>query len=169
MSFEGSREIVYPSSGTPWIAVNPDYPEVNAAAQVGHPGSVFEHYRRLVDLRHADPVVTDGDFELLLPGHPAIWAFLRRGRHAELLVAANFSADVVAAALPLDREWAEASVVLTSLPDTEPLQPRRTSSSAPGSPSSGAVPGDHPIAAAMISLACSWMAARCPGPRNDSA
>jgi oligo-1,6-glucosidase len=110
------------TTGTPWIAVNPDYPEVNAAAEVGQPGSVFEHYRKLIELRHTDPVVTDGDFELLLPDHPAIWAFLRRGPDTELLVAANFSGDVTAAALPLDPEWAGAAVVLTNLPDQDPLQ-----------------------------------------------
>jgi oligo-1,6-glucosidase len=111
------------TSGTPWIEVNPDYTTVNAAAQVGQPGSVYEHYRKLIELRHTDPVVTDGDFELLLPDHPAIWAFLRHGPDTELLVAANFSADVVGAALPLDSEWADAAVVLTNLPDQEPLQP----------------------------------------------
>jgi len=110
------------TTGTSWIAVNPDYPEVNAAAEVGRPDSVFEHYRRLIELRHADPVVTDGGFELLLPEHPAIWAFLRHGPDTELLVAANFSGDVTAAALPLDPDWADAAVVLTNLPDTEPLQ-----------------------------------------------
>ena len=83
------------TTGTPWLAINPDHTTVNAAAQVGDPGSVFEHYRRLIALRHADPVVTDGDFELLLPDHPTVWAFLRRTADAELLVAANFSADVV--------------------------------------------------------------------------
>jgi oligo-1,6-glucosidase len=111
------------TTGTPWLAINPDHTEVNAAAQVGDPRSVFEHYRRLIALRHADPVVTDGDFELLLPGHPSIWAFTRRGSDAELLVAANFSADVVAAGLSLDSDWADASVVLTNLADDAPLQP----------------------------------------------
>jgi oligo-1,6-glucosidase len=111
------------TTGTPWIAVNPDYVGVNAAAQVGQPGSVFEHYRKLIELRHAEPVLTDGDFELLLPEHPAIWAFLRSGPEGELLVAANFSADVTAAALPLDPDWADAAVVLTNLPDQDPLQP----------------------------------------------
>jgi oligo-1,6-glucosidase len=108
------------TTGTPWIAVNPDYTTVNAAAEVGRPGSVYEHYRKLIELRHADPVVTDGEFELLLPDHPVIWAFLRHGEHAELLVAANFSADVTGAVLPLDGDWADAAVVLTNLPDTEP-------------------------------------------------
>ena len=111
------------TTGTPWLAVNPDYVTVNAAAEVGQPGSVFEHYRTLIELRHADPVITDGDFELLLPDHPTIWAFLRRGPDTELLVAANFSADVTAAALPLDPEWVGAAVVLTNLPDQDPLQP----------------------------------------------
>ena len=110
------------TTGTPWLAINPDHTTVNAAAQVGDPGSVFEHYRRLIALRHEDPVVTDGDFELLLPEHPAIWAFLRRTPDAELLVAANFSADVVDADLALDADWADASVVLTTLDGDTPLQ-----------------------------------------------
>ena len=83
---------------------------------------MFEHYRQLIALRHADPVVTDGEFELLLAEHPAIWAFTRRGRDAELLVAANFSADPVSAALPLDAGWRDAAVVLASHPGRPPLQ-----------------------------------------------
>jgi oligo-1,6-glucosidase len=104
------------TSGTPWIAINPDHVEFNAATQVSDPGSVYEHYRQLIALRHTDPVVTEGDFELLLPDHPAIWAFLRRGLDAELLVAANFSADVAKVPLPLDDGWADAEVVLANLP-----------------------------------------------------
>jgi oligo-1,6-glucosidase len=109
------------TTGTPWMAINPDHTEVNAAAEVGQPGSVFEHYRQLIELRHADPVITDGAFELLLPQDPAIWAFLRRGQDAELLVAANFSAGEVSAALPLDGGWADAAVVLSSLTGQLPL------------------------------------------------
>jgi oligo-1,6-glucosidase len=111
------------TTGTPWLPVNPDHVTVNAAAQLDDPDSVLAHYRRLIALRHEDPVVTDGDFELLLPEHPTIWAFLRRTPDTELLVAANFSADVTDAALPLDAYWADASVVLTSLAGETPLQP----------------------------------------------
>jgi oligo-1,6-glucosidase len=105
------------TTGTPWIAVNPDHVEVNAAAQVDDPDSVFAHHRRLIDLRHTDPVVTDGDFALLLPGHPTVWAFLRRGAEAELLVAANFSADDVAVDLPLVGDWSGCEVVVATEPD----------------------------------------------------
>jgi oligo-1,6-glucosidase len=95
---------------------------INASAQVGDLDSVFEHYRRLIELRHCDPVVTDGDFELLLPEHPTVWAFLRPGRDASLLIAANLSADAVPVRLPLDDGWAAAATVLTSLPD-QPSRP----------------------------------------------
>jgi oligo-1,6-glucosidase len=106
------------TAGVPWLAVNPDHVTVNAAAQEDDPSSVLAHYRRLIALRHSDPVITDGDFELLLPDHPAVWAFLRRTPEAELLVAANFSAEPVAVSLPLDPAWSAAAVVLTSHPDT---------------------------------------------------
>ena len=115
------------TTGTPWLAINPDHTEVNAAAQASDPGSVFEYYRRLIALRHTDPVVTDGDFELLLADHPSVWAFLRRTGEAELLVAANFSSDeVVSVGLDpdaLDGDWGGASVVLTSLGGDAPVQP----------------------------------------------
>jgi oligo-1,6-glucosidase len=111
------------TTGTPWIGINPDHVAINASAQVGDLDSVFEHYRRLVELRHSDPVVTDGDFELLLPEHPTIWTFLRRGRDAELLIAANLSANAAPARLPLDDGWAAAATVLTSLPDQRARPP----------------------------------------------
>ena len=68
-------------------------------------------------------MLTDGEFELLLPDHPTIWAFVRRTDNAELLVAANFSAEVCGARLPLDTDWEAASVVLTSLTGESPPQP----------------------------------------------
>jgi oligo-1,6-glucosidase len=102
------------TAGTPWLAINPDHVTVNAAAQVDDPDSVFAHYRRLIALRHEDPVVTGGDFELLLPEHPAIWAFLRRTPEAELLVAANFSAGPVDVRLPLAPDWSAAAAIVTS-------------------------------------------------------
>jgi len=111
------------TDGTPWLAVNPDHTTVNAAAQVDDPDSVFAHHQRLIALRHNDPVVVDGEFELLLPEHERVWAFLRRGAAADLLVAANFSGAPVEVTLPLTDDWAAASLVLANLPDTVATPP----------------------------------------------
>ena len=40
------------TTGTPWLAVNPNHREINAEAARADPASVFHHYRRLIALRH---------------------------------------------------------------------------------------------------------------------
>ncbi len=81
------------TTGRPWIGVHPDHTEVNAATQWEDPDSVLHHYRRLVALRHEEPVVAHGDFTLLLPDHEQVHAFVRRWAGTELLVVANLSSD----------------------------------------------------------------------------
>jgi oligo-1,6-glucosidase len=79
------------STSEPWLPVNPNYKEINAAAQVDDRDSVFSHYRRLIELRHTEPAVAYGDFSLQVPDHPQLFAFSRRHEDTELLVVANFS------------------------------------------------------------------------------
>jgi oligo-1,6-glucosidase len=79
------------TTGTPWLPVNPNWREVNAARQVGVPGSVFEHHRALIALRHEEPAVVNGVFALLVPDDDQLFAFTRRDEHTELVVVANFS------------------------------------------------------------------------------
>jgi oligo-1,6-glucosidase len=83
------------TTGEPWLPANPNKDVVNAAAAVADPDSVFHHYRRLIELRHHDPVVVDGRFELLLPDHEQVWAFTRTLDEQVLLVVANCSSAPV--------------------------------------------------------------------------
>ena len=81
------------STGTPWLPANANRDVINAEAAVADPDSVFHHYRRLIELRHSDPVVVDGRFELLLPEHPQVWALTRTLGERVLLVLANWSSE----------------------------------------------------------------------------
>ena len=99
MQWDGSPGAGF-STGTPWLPVNPNAARVNAAAQVGDPDSVFEHYRRLIALRHDEPAVAHGDFTMLLPDDPRVYAFTRRLDAVELLVLCNVSADPAPVDLP---------------------------------------------------------------------
>ena len=84
------------TTGAPWLPANPNHVEVNAAAERADPSSVFHHYRALVALRHDHRLVTDGRFRLLLPDHPQVWAFERRGEAGHrLVVVANCSSGPV--------------------------------------------------------------------------
>lgn len=88
------------TTGTPWLAMNPAYPEINAAAAVADPDSVLHHYRRLVELRHTLDVVVDGRFALLAPEHEQLFAYTRTTPEQTLLVVANMSGAPVRATLP---------------------------------------------------------------------
>jgi oligo-1,6-glucosidase len=105
------------TSGTPWTAVNADHHYVNLAAERGVEGSVYEHYRSLITLRHAEPTVVDGDFTMLLPEHAAVFAYLRCLNGTALLVAANLSGNPQTVEIP-DAPgavaWSTADVILTN-------------------------------------------------------
>ncbi len=98
------------TSGTPWLAVNPNYLDINAEKAMGDEDSVWHHYRKLIALRHAEPAVATGDFTMLLPEHEQIYAFTRRLNDTELLVLGNLSGE------PADPGelpgWADAELVL---------------------------------------------------------
>ena len=80
------------TTGTPWIGVHPNRREINASSQVGVDGSIFEFYRALIRLRHENPVVSLGDFRMIAPEHPTLFAFERRLGSSSLVVVANFDA-----------------------------------------------------------------------------
>jgi oligo-1,6-glucosidase len=107
------------STGKPWLAVNPDHTEWNAAAQRVDPDSVLAHYRRLIALRHENPVVALGDFTMLLPDHDEVYAFTRSLDGETLLVVCNMSRtqQPLATLLP---EAIDAEVVLGNLPPADP-------------------------------------------------
>jgi oligo-1,6-glucosidase len=99
------------TTGTPWLAVNPNHAEINAEAARADPDSVFHHYRRLIELRHSEPAVALGDFTMLRPDDPQVYAYTRRLEGVELLVAANLSG----AEADLDLSgWADAELVLAN-------------------------------------------------------
>ena len=102
----------------PWMPVNPNYDVINAEAERANPDSVLQHYRKLIALRDDLPVVAYGDFTMLLPQDPQIYAFTRRLEDIELLVLANFSHEIVEADLLNADDWAAAEELLTNYSQT---------------------------------------------------
>ena len=90
----------------PWIPVNPNYREINAASQIKDPSSVFSFYQNLISLRKTWPVFVDGDFSLLFPEDPQIFAYTRDDGDTRLLVCANFTGEKAAFHLPAGWEGA---------------------------------------------------------------
>ncbi|MFI1388038.1 alpha-glucosidase [Streptomyces griseoaurantiacus] len=108
------------TTGRPWLAVNPNHDRINAAAQYEDPDSVYHYYRRLIELRHTEPAVADGDFRMLLPHDERVYAFTRRLGATELLVLGNFTGTPVKPDLPDAPAWSSADLLLTNLAPPPP-------------------------------------------------
>ena len=91
------------TTGTPWLAVNPNYREINAAAETGDPDSVYAYYKKLIALRHTHEIIVYGTFEPLLEDDPAIYAYARHLDGQMLLVACNWTDHEVPCTLFSDR------------------------------------------------------------------
>jgi len=78
------------TTGEPWIMVNPNYLEINAEEQLGRPESVFNFYKKLIQLRKTMEILTFGDYQLLMPDHSDLFVYMRSYKHKKLLIACNF-------------------------------------------------------------------------------
>ena len=110
MQWDGSgyAGFTVPDAATePWISVNPNHAEINAAGEFDDPDSVYSFYKQLVALRHNSPVVAAGDWRLIDAADPHVYAFTRELDAEKLLVVVNMSSRTV----DLPREAAELTAV----------------------------------------------------------
>ncbi|MBF9236228.1 alpha-glucosidase [Hymenobacter sp. BT683] len=81
------------TTGTPWLKINPNYRDVNAAAQDQDPNSVLNHFRRATAVRQEHPVLVHGRYQLLDAANPHIYAYTRTEGQNKALVVLNFSSE----------------------------------------------------------------------------
>lgn len=83
------------TTGTPWLAVNPNYRTINAAAQLGDPDSLFHFYRRLIALRKDGAYAQTLVYGTLKPTMVDVENLLAYHRVADkdVLVLANFRSE----------------------------------------------------------------------------
>ena len=105
------------TSGKPWLMLNPNYKEINVAAQIHDEDSVFSYYKKLIALRknpeYAETVVY-GEVVPYLEDTHNLMAYYRKG-DKDLLVIGNFQREEQAIVLPS----ACKKVLLYNYPDVQ--------------------------------------------------
>jgi oligo-1,6-glucosidase len=79
------------TTGTPWLKINPNYININAATQENDPGSCLNYFRKMTHLRKETPALVYGKYSLLDKNNPAVYAYLRELNSEKILVLLNFS------------------------------------------------------------------------------
>ncbi|HGK6994520.1 TPA: alpha-glucosidase [Streptococcus agalactiae] len=78
------------TKGTPWLAVNPNYQEINVEAALNDTESIFYTYQKLVALRKEHDWLVDADFKLLETADK-VFAYVRQTDKERYLIVANLS------------------------------------------------------------------------------
>lgn len=79
------------TTGTPWLHVNPNYPEINVKQSLADEDSVFYTYKKLIELRKEHAIVVWGEYELIEETAEEVFAYYREFSGEKWLVVANFS------------------------------------------------------------------------------
>lgn len=108
------------TTGTPWIMVNPNYTEINAAEQMGRADSVFNYYKELIRLRKTNDVIVYGTYELLLPDDKELYVYERRLGEKKLLVICNFYGNNRKFTLPEGWDSDRLFVMIGNYSDAQP-------------------------------------------------
>ena len=116
MQWNNSPEAGFTTGTHPWLAVNPNYKQINAAEEESDPASVLNYVRALTRLRAGTLAFVYGDFQDLDPQHAHIFAYTRTLGHEQYLVVENFSSSLIQYTLPNGLK--AATLLLSDLPNT---------------------------------------------------
>ena len=100
------------STGTPWLEVAANYPQVNVQSVLQAEKSIFAYYQQLIQLRKRYDVISDGTYRGLLLDHPSVMAYVREYKGQQLLVISHFYAGQVEVELPAEFQGRSATYLL---------------------------------------------------------
>ena len=78
------------TTGTPWLAVNKNYDKINAKQCLQDENSIFNHYKKLIDIRKNNDTIIYGEYKLLCEDDENIFAYVRELNGDKILVVCNF-------------------------------------------------------------------------------
>ncbi len=102
MQWDSSKNAGFSTAAHTWQPVNPNYTEINAAAQGNDPASVYRYIQKLIRLRAAERAFLYGDYTDLDPAHEQVYVYTRSLDSAKYLMVLNVSRQPVQYALPTD-------------------------------------------------------------------
>jgi alpha-glucosidase len=90
------------TTGTPWLSLGPDHASANVAAMSKSPESLLNLYRRLIELRRGNPLLTCGAIEAVgVEGN--VLRYERRQGNARLAIVLNLGHEPAQVSLPPGR------------------------------------------------------------------
>jgi oligo-1,6-glucosidase len=100
------------TTGTPWFYVNPNYKEINVAAQESDPNSLLNFYRKAISLRKSLKAVRFGDYKEYYPLNNKLYVYSRATEDQKILVICSFSEKETKIKIPSGFDLSKAKLIL---------------------------------------------------------
>lgn len=104
------------TTGKPWLAVNENYREINAAKALEDKNSVFYHYKKLIEIRKSNETIIYGDYKLLCEDDKNVFAYIRELDGDKILVVCNFYGEETE--FKYDGTFDDAEILLSNYDDS---------------------------------------------------
>ena len=88
------------TASKPWLAVNPNYKDINAKQEESDPDSVYHYFQHMLAFRKTTKAFAYGSYKDLDPENPKIFAYTRTLGSERYLVVLNFSRDAISYSIP---------------------------------------------------------------------
>lgn len=87
------------TTGQPWIKLTENYHQINVEKERAE-GTIFDFYRKLIQLRKDLKVISEGDYRGIMMDHPSVYGYVREYEGEQLLVFNHFYSDHVTLEIP---------------------------------------------------------------------
>ena len=116
------------TTGKPWFHVNPNYKQINVAAQEADPESLLNFYRKAIKLRRELGAVKDGSYTEYGKSSSKIYTYVREDEKQKILVVCSFSEKNVRFKAPKGFDIGAAELILANYEtnDSQVLKPYET-------------------------------------------
>lgn len=107
------------STGSPWLNVNPNCKVINVEDSISDPDSIYHFYRKLIRLRHKNPVTVYGDYKEYYTESRDLFVFTRSLDHTALLVAANITGSGVEFTMPEEISYTQSELYISNYENSD--------------------------------------------------
>ncbi|MBC9825538.1 alpha,alpha-phosphotrehalase [Carnobacterium inhibens] len=87
------------TTGQPWIKLTENYHQINVEKERAE-GTIFDFYKKLIQLRKDLKVISEGDYRGIMMDHPSVYGYVREYKGEQLLVFNHFYSDHVTLEIP---------------------------------------------------------------------
>ena len=111
----------------PWLKVNENKSFINVEASKKDPNSIFNYYKKLIQIHKDELLVKEGVYKDLLPNSNKLFVYERMGENELLLIVSNFTSKEIKCKILDKYQGYKVEVLLNNYDDVfDKLQPYQT-------------------------------------------